>query len=114
MRPLPFVLMGAAFAAAPAFAQTASPVGQPMATSTLNERIDGAAGLNSARSPHDTAPLSAPLARGAAVASPTTRAIEKAGSPAGAPLGTGAAPTPSDTDPPTPAAARGDDPRTPS
>ena len=100
----------------PAFAQMATgPVAgaTPVASPTLNERIDGAAGLNSTRSPHDSGPLAVPLRRGAAVASPTTRALEKAGSPSGTPLGTGAVGKPVDTDPPTPAAARGDDPRNP-
>lgn len=115
MRPLPLFMIGAAvaLAAVPASAQTGAARGNVSATPTLNERIDGAAGLNSQRSPHDAGPLAVPLTRGAAVASPTTKAIEKAGSPSGTPLGTGAAATPSDTDPPTPAAARGDDPRTP-
>lgn len=128
MRPLPFLLLGtvAMFASASAPAQTPARMGTPGTPAvppTLDQRIDGAAGLNSTRapqdasphdaSPHDKAPLSAPLARGAAVATPTTRALERAGSPAGAPLGTGAATTPTDPDPPTPAAARGDDPRAP-
>lgn len=121
MRPLPLFLLAAAaiVGAVPVIAQTvpAAPGsasgGDVAARPGLNERIDGAAGLNSVRSPHDTDPLAVPLKRGAAVTSPTTKAIEKAGSPSGAPLGTGAATAPKDTDPPTPAAARGDDPRAP-